>query len=162
LPPAELASLNRFAGFVEANEILAEIIDCGRSTLTVAYAAEAVSCDPDQILKTLLFHDGRGRFVIAIAAGLSRIDIASLLKVSGLESARLASPGLVLEQLGYPAGGVPPIDLPARVPVFIDCNAAALSTCYAGAGSTRHLVQLDARLIVELNKATIADIVEPR
>jgi prolyl-tRNA editing enzyme YbaK/EbsC (Cys-tRNA(Pro) deacylase) len=162
LPPPELASLNRFTAFVEANEIQAEIIDCGSSTLTVAHAAEAVSCHPDQILKTLLFHDGKGQFAIAIAAGLSRIDIASLLKVSGLESAKLASPGLVLEQLGYPAGGVPPFDLPATVPVFIDNRAAALGTCYAGAGTPRHLVRLDPRVIVDLNEAIVADIIEAR
>ena len=64
------------------------------------------------------------------------------------------------DRLGYPAGGVPLLDLPPDIPVFIDIRAAALDTCYAGAGTTRHLVKLDPQIIVQLNNATISQITE--
>ena len=156
----EQASLERFRVYVLAKGISAEIIDCGSSTLTVADAAAAVGCETGQILKTLLFHDRQEGFVIAIAAGLSRVDTTRLVALTGLKSARLATSAVVLELFGYPAGGVPPIDLPPDIPVFIDTRAAALETCYAGAGTTRHLVKLDPQIIVQLNKATIAQIIE--
>ncbi len=159
-PAAAQSSLERFAAYVSSRGIAAEIIDCGSSTLTVAQAAEAVGCEPGQVLKTLLFHDGKQGFVAAIAAGFSRIDTVKLLGASSLTSARLASPKIMLERLGYPAGGVPPIDLPADIAVIVDIGAAGLTTCYAGAGSTRHLVILDPRIIIQHNNATIAQIVE--
>lgn len=157
-PASVLSSLERFTAYVDARGIAAEIIDCGSSTLTVAHAAEALSCEPGQILKTLLFHDRQDGYVIAIAAGLSRIDTSRLIQVSGLQTVKLASPAIVIDRLGYPAGGVPPIDLPAGIPVFIDNRAAALDTCYAGAGTTSHLVKIDPRTIVQINGATIAQL----
>jgi prolyl-tRNA editing enzyme YbaK/EbsC (Cys-tRNA(Pro) deacylase) len=153
-------TLERVATLIRSRRIRAEIIDCGQPTLTVAEAAEAVNSDPSHIIKTLLSHDGKGAFVIAIAAGHSRIDKSKLLGASGLHAAKLASPEVVLEQLGYPAGGVAPIDLPASIPVIVDHAAASLDVCYAGAGSTSHLVRIDPRDIIELNGATVADIVE--
>src|SRR5680860_1447174 len=91
----ENAYLQKFKGFLVLHEMRAEIIDCGTHTLTIAQSAAAIGCSTDHILKTLLFHDGQSGAVIAIASGLSRVDIPKLLRMSGLDTARLAKPAIV-------------------------------------------------------------------
>jgi prolyl-tRNA editing enzyme YbaK/EbsC (Cys-tRNA(Pro) deacylase) len=156
----EQLCLARFTAFVQRHGLAVDIIDCGSDTLTVSQAASATGASPQHIVKTLLFHDGDQGRVIAIASGLSRVDPDRLSAASGLGRVRLARPQQVLETLGYPAGGVPPLDLPPGIPVIMDSTAAALDLCYAGAGTTRHLARLDPRVIRALNDAAVARITE--
>lgn len=159
---AEAASfLERFERFVQAKGLEVTIIDAGERTMTVTEAAQAVNASPDEILKTLLFHDGAEGFVIAIAAGLARIDAKLLAGHQQLAKLKLAKPDVVLNTLGYPAGGVPPIGLPADIPVVVDTTAAQLDTCYAGAGTDRHLARFQFADILRLTNATVAQITTP-
>lgn len=150
--------LARFAAFVERSGIDVTIIDAGSHTQTVGQAAEALGVSDESILKSLLFHDGEGAFVIAIAAGERRIDPGLLAAQQGMSRAKLAKPDIVMQILGYPAGGVPPIGHSSQIPVVVDESAAMLATCYAGAGTLQHLARFDMADIIRLNDATIGPI----
>jgi prolyl-tRNA editing enzyme YbaK/EbsC (Cys-tRNA(Pro) deacylase) len=155
-----LDGLPRFERFMAAQQLEFSIIDCGTDTLTVTQAAAAIGCDPAQIIKTLLFHDAGGHGVVAIAAGPARIDAKRLAKVAGTSALRLARPDHVWNLLGYPAGGVPPLDLPEGIPVIVDSIAARLGICYAGAGTTQHLARVAMRDIIRVNSASVQTITQ--
>ncbi|MCC6944315.1 MAG: YbaK/EbsC family protein [Thermomicrobiales bacterium] len=153
----------RFEAFARANGITYDLVDTGTHTLTVSQAADAVGVDEEHVIKTLLFHDGEGGCVIAIANGANRVDAALLAQEAGFDPLKLAKPHVVIERLGYPAGGVPPIGLPPDIPVIVDARAATLEWCVGGAGSITHLARLAMADIVRVNSATIASVtqVEP-
>ncbi|HEX5498222.1 MAG TPA: YbaK/EbsC family protein, partial [Thermomicrobiales bacterium] len=110
---------------------------------------------------TLLFADGDGDHVVAIASGPERVDRARLAAVAGRHSLKMADPATVLRLTGYPAGGVAPIGHATALPVFIDERAAALAEGYGGGGRPELLLRLRIADIVRLTNATVASFVAP-
>jgi Cys-tRNA(Pro) deacylase len=144
--------------FLECHGIEADFIAPGVPMPTVPAAAEAIGVPTDQILKTLLFTDGIGGFVVAVANGTRRVDRQLLGQVSGLTKLRAASPEAVLAQTGYPAGGVSPIALRPGVPVVVDSQVIELPVAYGGGGVEHLLLRLRPNDIVRVNEAIVADI----
>ena len=62
----------------------------------------------------------------------------------GIKRIKLAPPDVVLQLLGYPAGGVPPFGHCTAVEVLLDRSIAALGPgfVYAGGGDDRTMLQL--------------------
>jgi Cys-tRNA(Pro) deacylase len=125
---------------------------------TVPSAAAAIGVREDQIIKSLLFGDGRDRYVLAIASGVARIDRQALAKATGLEGLRLADPSTVAAVTGFPAGGVPPVGHRTPLRVVIDRRAAALDVVYGGAGTEHCLLRIRPADIIRLAGAEVADI----
>jgi Cys-tRNA(Pro)/Cys-tRNA(Cys) deacylase len=145
--------------FLDQHGIEAEFIAPGVPMPTVPAAAEAIGVPTNHILKTLLFADSNGGFVVAIANGTRRVDRNLLGKVCGLSSLRAASPDAVLEQTGYPAGGVAPVGLKPSVPVVVDTSVLALPIAFGGGGVEHLLLQLRPDDIIRCNQAIVAKIV---
>jgi Cys-tRNA(Pro) deacylase len=127
---------------------------------TVSLAARAAGVPENQILKTLLFVDDNGRFVIAIANGTRRVDRKRLTHAAAMQKSRPANPADVLTVTGYPAGGVAPLGLPAGVPVIIDAATATLTVAYGGGGRENLLLRVQVSDVIRCNNALIADITE--
>ena len=126
---------------------------------TVASAAAALKVPLEQILKTLLFVDANGDYVVAIAGGILRIDRAQLSQVSGLVRPRIATPEEVLEITGYPAGGVAPLGFIRGVRVIVDTRVLELPVAFGGGGREDVLLRVDPSVVVRLNNAVVAPIV---
>ena len=73
MDPAELAPPHLRA-FLKDHEIDAVFFAPGVPMPTVKLAAQAIGVPEDHILKTLVFVDETGEFVVAIANGTRRID----------------------------------------------------------------------------------------
>ena len=146
--------------FLTEHNIEADFVAPGVPMPTVVAAALAIGVPEDQILKTLLFVDKAGRYVVAIANGTGKVSRARLADASGLGSPRPASPESVLAVTGYPAGGVAPIGLPDDLQVIVDRGVAELPMVFAGGGRENLLLRLDPADIIRLNRATVARIVD--
>src|SRR5918993_2617681 len=146
--------------FLLEHQIEAEFIAPGVPMPTVRAAAMAIGVPEDQILKTLLFVNKAGRYVVAIANGTGKVSRTRLSEASGLEMPRAAPPESVLAVTGYPAGGVAPIGLPDDLPVIVDQGVANLPMVFAGGGTDNLLLRLDPADVIRLNRATIARIVD--
>ena len=146
--------------FLLEHQVDAEFLAPGVPMPTVLAAAAAIGVPEDQILKTLLFKDEIGRYVVAIANGTRRISRTRLAHASGLGLPRAASPESVLAVTGYPAGGVAPIGLPRNLPVIVDRGVADLPMVFAGGGRENLLLRLDPADVIRLNRATVARIVD--
>jgi Cys-tRNA(Pro)/Cys-tRNA(Cys) deacylase len=138
-----------------------EIVAPGVPMPTVPAAAAAIGVGVEQILKTLLFDDRDGGFVVAIACGTGRVDRARLAAVSGSGKLRVADAPDVLRVTGYPAGGVAPLALPHHLPVIVDTAVMALPVVWGGAGREELLLRVAPADIVRLNNATVAEIAAP-
>lgn len=145
--------------FLEQHSVSHEIVAPGVPMPTVPAAAAAIGVGVEQILKTLLFDDRNGGFVVAIACGTGRVDRARLAAVAGSVKLRVAEAPDVQRITGYPAGGVAPLALPRHLPVVVDAAVMALPVAWGGAGREDLLLRVAPPDIVRLNNATVAEIV---
>ena len=140
----------------------AEIVSPGRPMPTVPLAAEAVGCDVEQIIKTVVFVTKDLRPVVAIANGTRRIDRHRLAAAVGIASLKLADPEYVLDATGYPAGGVSPVGIRAAgAPVIIDIAVLDQESVYGGAGTEDDLLHIATRDLVEATCGHICPISRP-
>jgi prolyl-tRNA editing enzyme YbaK/EbsC (Cys-tRNA(Pro) deacylase) len=138
--------------YIDAANVAAELISELGDTPTVPAAAAALGVEPDQIIKTLLFlveQDAARRPVVVISYGERRVDKAQLAARWGVGKKRvnLAPAPVVLELLGYAAGGVPPFGHRTQLPVLIDAGILALRSrhggvIYGGGGDDRTMMKL--------------------
>jgi prolyl-tRNA editing enzyme YbaK/EbsC (Cys-tRNA(Pro) deacylase) len=139
--------------FLTAHAIAAELIGGLGDTPTVPAAAAALGVATDQIVKTLLFLVERGgaepQAVVVISYGERRVDksrLAARWEV-GKKRVNLAPPAVVLDLLGYAAGGVPPFGHRHTLPIVIDAGLLDQRTrhdgvIYGGGGDDRTMMKL--------------------
>jgi prolyl-tRNA editing enzyme YbaK/EbsC (Cys-tRNA(Pro) deacylase) len=159
---------NDLQTYMEAHGIRARLIRNIGDTPTVPAAALALGVETDQIIKTLLFlveREGnaeRPREIIVIGNGESRVDTRALAEHLGVgrKRVKLASPEVVLDLLGYPAGGVPPFGHRTTMPVIIDAAIVALEErfggiIYGGGGDAHTMLELSVAELVRVTQAQI-------
>jgi prolyl-tRNA editing enzyme YbaK/EbsC (Cys-tRNA(Pro) deacylase) len=150
LTPADLQA------YIDSRQIDARLVQDIGETPTVPAAAQALGVVPDRIIKTLLFlierpgqKESLPSPVIVISNGESLVDrraLAAHFDV-GRKRVRLAPAPVVLDLLGYPAGGVPPFGHRTVLPAIMDQAVVALGDgqegrIYAGGGDDRTMLAL--------------------
>ncbi|MXY94218.1 MAG: YbaK/EbsC family protein [Caldilineaceae bacterium SB0670_bin_27] len=139
--------------FIDENGIEAQLLREIGDTPTVPAAAAALGVEPDRILKTLLFlaqkpgdREAPPAPFVVISHGERRVEKRPLADLHGvgIKRIKLASPDVVLQMLGYPAGGVPPFGHSTAVQALLDSSIADLDPgfVYAGGGDDRTMLQL--------------------
>ncbi|MCX6043627.1 MAG: hypothetical protein NT075_00830, partial [Chloroflexi bacterium] len=133
LPPARTPA--DLQAYIDAHQITAHLIQGIGDTPTVPAAAAALGVDAEQIIKTLLFlveKPGEAATsatpVIVISNGERRVDkklLADHFQV-GNKRIKFAPADVVLDLLGYPAGGVPPFGHRTPLPVILDATVINL------------------------------------
>jgi prolyl-tRNA editing enzyme YbaK/EbsC (Cys-tRNA(Pro) deacylase) len=148
----QLTGLARVRAAIVALGLDGRIVSPGLPMPTVLLAAAAVGVSVDQIIKTVVFMTPDRRPVIAIANGLRRVDHQLLAQFSGEPTVRLATTEFVLEQTGYPAGGVSPIGIRSvNASVIIDQAVTEQVRVFGGAGSEADLIEVS---VTDLLRAT--------
>jgi prolyl-tRNA editing enzyme YbaK/EbsC (Cys-tRNA(Pro) deacylase) len=142
--------------YITRERIAAELVGGLGDTPTVPAAAAALGVATDQIIKTLLFVVERqvagasqAAPLVVISHGERRVDKAALAAHWGVGKKRvsLAPAPVVLELLGYAAGGVPPFGHRTRLPLLIDAGVLGLrerfgGVIYGGGGDDRTMLRL--------------------
>lgn len=148
--------------FIEANGIEARLVGDLGDTPTVPAAAAALGVSPEAIIKTLLFlvTDPADKArppqpVVVIGNGERRVEKRALAEHFGVgkNQVKLAPPDVVLQQLGYPAGGVPPFGHRQPLPVFLDVSITAIpghDLIYGGGGDDHTMVALTVNELIRV------------
>ncbi|MDH5505595.1 MAG: YbaK/EbsC family protein [Anaerolineae bacterium] len=142
--------------FLQQHLIPAEIIILASPTPTVETAAHAVSCLPEQIVKSLLFLVDANP-VLAITNGLSPVEPRRLAAhfAVGRKKIKLAGPHNVLEITGYPVGTVPPFGHRQPLPTLLDPGVFAHDLIFAGGGAHNALLRISPQLIQKVTGAAL-------
>lgn len=140
--------------YLDEHQIDARLLTDIGDTPTVAAAAEALGVETSQIVKTLLFlvslpDIDAPQPVVVISHDTGRIDVRVLSRHYGVGRKKVAiAPGdVVLELLGYPPGGVPPIGHRTQLPIIMDASLLALADAgttqiYAGGGDDKTMMAI--------------------
>jgi prolyl-tRNA editing enzyme YbaK/EbsC (Cys-tRNA(Pro) deacylase) len=156
--PGELPeAVARVARYLVNARAEARLQEFRAGTPTAEDAATAIGCEPDQIVKSLLFLCD-GAPVLVLVPGSRRADPAKVARAAGAEAAKIASPRVVREATGFDVGGVAPFPLPATIKdVLADRSLLAWDVVWAGAGSDRHMAGLAPAELLRLTRARPVD-----
>jgi prolyl-tRNA editing enzyme YbaK/EbsC (Cys-tRNA(Pro) deacylase) len=124
------------------------IIDQGRSTATVAEAAQTLGVEPARIAKTLAIRVG-GEVVLVVTRGDARLDNQKSKAAFGARP-RMLGPEETLDLTGHPVGGVCPFGLATPLPVYCDVSLKDFDAVYPAAGSLTSSVRVSPSRLAEL------------
>lgn len=110
------------------------------SSATVELAAQALSCAPARIAKTLSFLVGE-QPVLIVAAGDVRVDNGKYKKQFGTK-AKMLTPDQVEELIGHAVGGVCPFGVKEGVKVYLDESLKRFETVFPACGSSNSAIEL--------------------
>jgi Cys-tRNA(Pro) deacylase len=146
----------RVARALESARAEAVIQEFKAGTPTAADAAEAIGCELDQVVKSLLFVCDE-RPVLVMVPGSRRADPKKVAVATGASAVTIAPPALVVEATGYKVGGVAPFALTQVDRVLIDRTLLSFPLVWTGAGSERHMVGLAPPELLRLTRAEAVD-----
>lgn len=135
-----------------------KIIEFEDSTSTCELAAAALGVEVGQIAKTLVFM-GDGRPLLVVASGDTKIKSGKLKKLLGVSKVRMADPETVKQVTGYPVGGVCPLALPQKLPIYLDDSMRRFPVVYAAAGTPRSALPVNMEQLQQITGGEWADLV---
>jgi Cys-tRNA(Pro)/Cys-tRNA(Cys) deacylase len=147
---------DRLAGWMREHAIDAAHLRFETSCHSVAEAATAAGVTAQDFIKTICMCTAAGEIVAVIVKGEDRADRALARAATGLTKLSIASPALMLERTGYPAGGTPPFGFDARF--LIDRRVFEMPVLYGGGGSEYALVRISPAEMLRANGATVTDV----
>ncbi len=135
-----------------------DVVELPGSTRTAVEAAQAVGCEPAQIVKSLIFRAKRsGRAILVVASGANRVDerrIESLID----EPLGKADADFVREQTGFVIGGVPPVGHIQPLTTFIDEDLLQYPQIWAAAGTPHAVFQLTPAHLVQITGGQVTTV----
>jgi len=151
--------VERVAAVLRASGVDARLEEFQEGTPTAAAAARAIGCEPEEIVKSLVFICD-GRPVLALVPGDRRADPNKVAAAVTAGYARVARPEEVLAATGFEPGGVAPFPSAAVTRVLLEKELLIHETVWAGAGTSRHMVGLSPVDLVRIARAEPADLAE--
>lgn len=117
------------------------------SSATVELAAQALSCEPCRIAKTLSFMVDE-KAILIVAAGDAKIDNPKY-KAQFSTKAKMLTPDEAVELIGHAVGGVCPFGVNDGVEIYLDESLKRFETVFPACGSSNSAIELT---IEELEK----------
>lgn len=140
-------SIEAVKSFFRAYGIEGRILEFPVSSATVELAAQALSCAPARIAKTLSFQVNDTP-VLIVAAGDAKID-NSKFKAQFHTKAKMLTAEEAVELVGHAVGGVCPFGVKEGVVVYLDESLKRFETVFPACGSANSAIELT---IPELEK----------
>ena len=142
----------RLRHFLDAHKATYSLVECDSGAAVSTKAAAAIGVSLADIVKTIVFTSECGERFACVLAGDRRIDTRSLKRALGIRDVRMLSAEEMLNEIGYPKGGIPPCDLPATF--LIDTPLLYHpSPVYAGGGTPTTLLHIQPQEILRLTAA---------
>ncbi len=113
--------------------------------------AEALNIPLDHIIKCMILKSKRGNIIAAIILGDQRLDMKKIEQISHMKKFSLASEKVVKESTGYPIGGVSPIAVINKMPVFVDKKVIKKEFVLGSAGTPYHGLKVDPKIFKKFN-----------
>ena len=135
-----------------------KVLELEQPVRTAAAAADAVGCEPAQIVKSLVFRRGwSGDPVLVVTSGANRVSEERLAALLG-EPVAMGPPAFVREVTGYAIGGIPPLGHARTLDTIVDAHLLELDGLWAAAGHPNSLFQLTADELVRMTNGRVAEV----
>ncbi len=130
------------------------------SAKSASQAAALIGCPLGAIVKSLFFVTQQSEdYLLVLCSGANRVSSKRLFEHLQ-QPARPASPATVLEQTGFPVGGVPPFGHKSRFSVLMDIDLMQYEQIWASAGSIHAVMGMTPQDLLHLSCAELCDIKE--
>lgn len=133
-------AINKVKSFFEKYNMEHRVLEFEVSSATVELAAQALSCEPCRIAKSLSFMVNE-KPVLIVAAGDAKID-NSKFKQQFATKAKMLSPVEVEELVGHAVGGVCPFAVNESVDIYLDESLKRFETVFPACGSSNSAIEL--------------------
>ena len=117
-----------------------QVMEFTVSSATVELAAQALSCEPCRIAKTLSFSVD-GQPILIVTAGDTKIDNPKYKAQFGVK-AKMLSPDEALDRIGHAVGGVCPFAVNEGVTVYLDVSMKRFETVFPACGSSNSAIEM--------------------
>jgi prolyl-tRNA editing enzyme YbaK/EbsC (Cys-tRNA(Pro) deacylase) len=143
------AKAQRFQAVLDEYAPGSRVVEFATPSRTAQQAADAIGCELNQIVKSLVFRTDDDRPVLVLTAGGNRVDEAAIGRELGCDVA-MADPAFVREHTGYAIGGVPPFGHPQPVDTLIDEDLLEFEEIWAAAGTPSSVFPIGAGQLLEI------------
>lgn len=134
------------------------VVEFPESTRTAQDAANAIGCQVEQIVKSLVFQcQPSGKAVLIAASGGNRVNEKRIKEILGEKIVR-ADVEFVKEVTGYPIGGVPPLAHTQPIETIIDEDLLQYEEIWAAAGTPNAVFRLSPQELVLITGGRVAKI----
>jgi Cys-tRNA(Pro)/Cys-tRNA(Cys) deacylase len=138
---------------LETKNTGAEHLSFDQSCHSVAEAANAVNCTPEDIVKSICMIDSNNNIIVAVVKGEDRASTSRVAKALKIDRPRTTTPEEILKFTGYPCGGTPSFGFSATF--LIDPKVMEKEMIYSGGGSEKSLVRITPKDLLELNRGEV-------
>jgi prolyl-tRNA editing enzyme YbaK/EbsC (Cys-tRNA(Pro) deacylase) len=150
-------SLKRVANEAQELGLDIEIIQLTIPTKTAQEAANAMECDVDQILKSIIFlGQDTGKCVLFMTAGGNLVDETKASALVGEPLGR-ADAAIIREQTGFAIGGVSPLGHISDVRKFMDTRLLEYPSIWAAAGTPHSMFSIEPETLRSASGAIASD-----
>ncbi|MDO9084977.1 MAG: YbaK/EbsC family protein [Anaerolineaceae bacterium] len=134
------------------------VIEFPESTRTAQDAANAIGCQVEQIVKSLVFQrQPSGKAVMIAASGGNRVNEKRIKEIVGEKIVR-ADAEFVHQVSGFPIGGVPPLAHTQPIETIIDEDLLNYQEIWAAAGTPNAVFRLEPKQLVQITAGKVAKI----
>jgi prolyl-tRNA editing enzyme YbaK/EbsC (Cys-tRNA(Pro) deacylase) len=124
---------------------------------TARDAADAISCDVDQIAKSIIFQGAEsGTLFLFLTAGGHAVDMSTAQALAS-EPLNRADANTVRARTGFAIGGVAPIGHLEAPRAFLDRRLLDFPIVWAAAGTPHHVFGLEPTKLAQISNAQISD-----
>lgn len=152
------ASARRVQAALQQLGFAVQVMELPQSTRSAAEAAQAICCQVEQIVKTLVFRAiTSDRAIVVAASGANRVDEQRISAWLG-ETITKADADFVRQRTGYVIGGVPPVGYDHPLVTIIDQDLLRHEELWAAAGTPHAVFKLSSHDLVDLTGGTVLQI----
>jgi prolyl-tRNA editing enzyme YbaK/EbsC (Cys-tRNA(Pro) deacylase) len=154
----KLSGARRFQDAMQQLGFTFQVLELEQSTRTAAEAAQAIGCQVEQIVKTLVFRAlASNRAVIIAASGGNRVNEKLISTWLG-ENIVKGDAEFVRRQTGYVIGGVPPMGYDEALLTIIDQDLLRHQEIWAAAGTPHAVFKLCPQDLVHFTAGIVSRI----
>ena len=120
--------------------------------------ARKIEMAPEQVFKTLVARGNRGSIVMACVPASSELDLKALAKLTGDKKIDLVPVKEIQGLTGYIRGGVSPLGVKKRYPLYLDSTALNFDLISISAGQRGLQILLSPQDLQKITQAILAEI----
>ena len=133
-------SIERVKEYFRQYNMEDKVMEFPVSSATVELAAQALSCEPCRIAKTLSF-SANEKTILIVTAGDAKIDNKKYKTFFGAK-AKMLPFDEVTEKIGHAVGGVCPFAVNDGVEIYLDDSLKRFETVFPACGSSNSAIEL--------------------